>query len=372
MAKLDLLIKKVNDYLIEFDVNEEIYVEEVQAYLESMSANEVLLTQVKELLKIRGFTKIFDKRPQQVQETIKIQEEIDDELDFFALLEDNKEDLHLVESLQSNYAKNNFLINRFQLHDDDGALLELIELNRGLVGKEVRKWSNYVSHKLDEDDLIQEGILGLIKGIQRFNSEMGFQMSTYVSHYIKSFIVRAIFNTGHTVRLPVHLFESLIKLQKVEKDALLLNKGEEYIIQKLEISKEKYLSFKKIESTYMKMSSLNTIVSDNGDSTELFELLDPAKSEIVGGMSAELIQSPLDEYIEKEEQLFLQKTIDTLTEKEADIIRHRLGFYDNRLYTLEEIGKVYGVTRERIRQIETKAILKLSREVKRSKFFMVE
>ncbi len=372
MAKLDLLIKKVNDYLIDFDVNEVIYVEEVQAYLKSISANEVLVTQVKELLKIRGFTKISAKRPQQVQKTKKIQEEIDDELDFFALLEDNKEDLDLVESLQSSYAKNNFLINQFQLHDDEEALLELIELNRGLIGKEVRKWSNYVSHKLDEDDLIQEGILGLIKGVQRFNSEMGFKMSTYVSHYIKSYIVRAIFNTGHTVRLPVHLFEALIKMQKVEKEALILNKGEEYIIQKMEIKKEKYLSLKKFESTYMKMSSLNTIVSDNGNSTELFELLDPAKSEIVGGMSSELIQSPLDECIEKEEQVFIKKTIDTLTEREADIIRYRLGFYDNRLYTLEEIGRIYGVTRERIRQIESKAMVKLSRKIKRSKFFMVE
>ncbi|MFS0819189.1 sigma-70 family RNA polymerase sigma factor [Lysinibacillus sp. 1P01SD] len=370
MGKLNLLMKKVNDYLIEFNLTDEIYVDEVQAYLSEISDKEVSATQVVELLKLRNFKNIVNSRPKQNNMIGKKIVEDDDEIDFLSLLENNQEDVSFVEALQNNYSKNKYLISQYQTHDDEKSLIELVELNIGLVRKEVFKWNSIVNHKLSDEDLIQEGILGLIEGIDRFDIEKGNMMSTYVIHYIRKNIIRAIFNTGHIVRLPVHVFEAILKIRKVERESEVLQENEEYVLRTLEMSREKYLSLKKIEADYLKMTSLNLLVSEEGGDTELFELLDPTRAEIVGGIQNDEILSPLESYIKDEEKKQIQNLLLSLTDKEADILLYRFGFKDNRVYTLEEVGKLYGVTRERIRQIEAKALKKLSRKIRGNEIFI--
>ncbi|MGG5795915.1 sigma-70 family RNA polymerase sigma factor [Bacillus nitratireducens] len=370
MEKLNLLMKKINDYLIEFNLTDEIYVDEVQAFLNEISPKEVSAAQVVELLTLRNFKNIVYGKPNQNNKMEKNIVENDDEIDFLSLLENNQEDVSFVESLQNIYSKNKYLISQYQTHDDDASLIELVELNIGLVRKEVFKWNSIVNHKLSDEDLIQEGILGLIEGIKRFDIEKGNMMSTYVIHYIRKNIIRAIFNTGHTVRLPVHVFEAILKVRRVERESEVLQENEEYVLRTLGMSRGQYLSLKKIEADYLKMTSLNLIISEEGGDTELFELLDPLKAEIVGGIQNDEILSPLESYIKDEEKKYIQNLISSLTDKEADILLYRFGFKNDRVYTLEEVGQFYGVTRERIRQIEAKALKKLSRKIKGTEIFM--
>ena len=234
----------------------------------------------------------------------------------------------------------------------EAARQKLINSNLRLV---VRFAKMYRNRGMSFLDLIQEGNIGLIKAVEKFDHTMGYKFSTYATWWIRQAITRSLADQSRTIRLPVHMHESILKVQKARRELSLNldhNPTDKEIAEYLDMPIRKVME---ITNSSQDAMSYDVPVGEDGD-TQLVDFLeDNPETNPSEQVSMIMLRKDLEEVME------------VLTEREKSVIYLRFGLDDGKTYTLEELGSRFGVTRERVRQIEAKALTKLKRPTRKEK-----
>lgn len=275
--------------------------------------------------------------------------------DFDVLYDDNifkdknSDNSHVV--LYKNIKQSNDILCRLIQEGNKQARQDICVKNKLLVDKYVNAYLRYFGNHLDFEDLEQAGYIGLLKAAERFDLKRDSAFSTYAVFWIRQSIVREVMDNGFVIRIPVHLMELIAKITRLDNQfntkGYTYNERMHLIAEELDITEERVENLLAIRQQYLSYSSLNTPVGEE-EETELEEIYVDKEQVSVEDIVANKM------LCEQMKEVLL-----TLTEREQRVLNLRFGFVDGRTRTLEEVGREYNVTRERIRQIEAKAIRKL-------------
>ncbi len=374
-------------------MNEEIILKMVEPYLKDLSITYEEFDNLFEMLSLKeqyGILDILSKnnielRPDEEEDDLEITDEPSDEelatieqdidkKDTFEILyddsifaNDEKEFDDVEIDSRSSYLEikikvkqSNEILCKLIQEGNEQAKQDLCIKNRRLVCKVAKKYERYFGNDLSFEDLEQAGMMGMLRAAEKFHIEYGYSFSTYAMWWIRQAITREVYDHGFTIRVPVHMMETIGKInvadRKLRVKSMTDSERIEEIAELLDVSVEYVGYCMAIQSTLLSDASLDTPIGEDEDIVLLDMIPEDSVLSVEDQVAANVLGEMLDEVIE------------TLTPREKKVLELRFGLRDGRERTLENVGREFGLTRERIRQIEAKALRKLRHPSRSRKF----